>query len=93
MLGNLNKSYYVCFLINQKINKMEKTLLEKAMAIKGNVRRDKLTDEEYELGIAWVKKEISFAQITKVMGYNNVNSVYTLISKCFTRYYEKNKSI
>lgn len=60
------------------------TLLEKAKGIKTNLDRNEVvTKEEYELATAWANGEISLRQIKNVMGFNNVNSAYIFLSKCF----------
>ena len=61
-----------------------KTLLDKAKDLrpKNKVKQD-VTEEEYQLAIAWVKGEISLRQIKEVMGYDNVNSSYVFLSHCF----------
>lgn len=66
----------------------KETLLQKAKQIKVNKKGDrKLGDEEYELGLAWVKGEVTMRQIQTVMGYKNTNSSYTLIAQTFLRYF------
>ena len=61
-----------------------KTLIEKAKEIgeKRDVNQN-ITPEQYELGVAWAKGEVSLRQMQKVLGYNNVNSAYGFLSKCF----------
>jgi len=61
-----------------------KTLLEKAKEIEGKKYKDtSITEEQYELSVAWAHEEISLRQIQKVLGYNNANSVYIFLSRCF----------
>ncbi len=60
-----------------------KTLLEKAKEITGKKKATVITEEEYELGIAWAKGEVSFRQIQKALEYKNVNSVYAFLTNCF----------
>ena len=61
-----------------------KTLLEKAKEIKtSQTKETNISEEEYQLGVAWAKGEISFRQIQKVLNYKNVNSVYGFLSHCF----------
>ena len=62
-----------------------KTLLEKAKEVKGVKKECAVTDEEYELGIAWAKGELSLRQVQKALGYENVNSSYVFLSRCFKR--------
>ena len=69
---------------------MEKTLLEKAKSLpKKQVKRIGINDQEYELGIAFIKGEITLRDIHEVMGFRNVNSVYTLLIHSFKRYYSE----
>ena len=60
-----------------------KTLLEKAKEAKGIKKESPITDEEYELGFAWAKGELSLRQIQIAVGYENVNSSYVFLSRCF----------
>ena len=53
-----------------------KTLLEKAKEIGVKKCDTPITEEQYELGVAWAKEEISLRQIQKVLGYKNANSAY-----------------
>ena len=62
------------------------TLLEKAKKIKAYKVRTKINDEEYELGLAWAKGEVSISQIQKSIGYKCNSSAYALLSQCFARY-------
>ena len=60
-----------------------KTLLEKAKEIGAKkIKRAPISEEEYELGIAWAKEELSLRQIQKVLGYKNVNTVYVFLTTC-----------
>lgn len=69
----------------------EKTLLQKAMQIKTDRVDEKLTDEMYELGLAWAKGHIGFRQMISVMGYKNNNSVYVLLANSFKKYVLENE--
>ena len=62
-----------------------KTLLDKAREAKGIKKEVPVINEEYELGIAWAKGELSLRQIQKALRYENVNSSYVFLSRCFKR--------
>jgi hypothetical protein len=60
-----------------------KTLLEKAKEIESKRMPSVITEEKYDLAIAWAKGEISLRQIQKVLGYKNVNASYVFLANCF----------
>ncbi len=66
----------------------KQTLLDKAKKIKSR-KPNNITDEEYELGVAWASGDITIKQISVAMEDMNISSVYVMLTKCFERYVQE----
>jgi len=68
-----------------------KTLLQQVRELGPNKNISVITDDQYELGLAWARGEVSIREITTVLKYKNVNSTYGFLSKCFKKLIQSNQ--
>ncbi len=59
-----------------------KTLVEKAKEVRTR-KRGAVTEEQYELALAWVKGDVGFREIKEVLGYKSPTAVYIFLADCF----------
>ena len=66
-------------------------LLKKAHALKGVKQQTKFSKDEIELALAYVKGEINFSQVQKVLKTqeNSSTQIYSFISRALRQHYTK----
>ena len=69
----------------------KQTLLEKAKTIKTGSSTASISDEEYQVLIALVKKEITSTQAYKALGLKTRSNLYSKMERAFERYVKENE--